>query len=123
MFKKFEIPEVKEMDTPMSLATKLDKDERGKDVNKKLYRGMIGSLIYLTASRPNIMFSVCLYARFQACPNESHLSTIKRIFRYLIGTQNLGLWYLRRTSFDLIGFSDADYAGSKIDRKSTSGTC
>ena len=123
MLKKFEIPEVKEMHTPMSPATKLDKDEKGKDVNQKLFRGMIGSLLYLTASRPDIMFSVCLCARFQACPKESHLSAVKRIFRYLIGTQNLGLWYPRGTSFDLIGFSDADYAGSKIDRKSTSGTC
>ena len=78
---------------------------------------MIGSLLYLTASRPDIMFSVCLCARFQACLKESHLSTIKRIFRYLIGTQNLGLWYPRGTSFDLIGFSDADYAGSKMIEK------
>ena len=84
---------------------------------------MIGSLLYLTASRLDIMFSVCLCARFQACPKESHLSAVKRIFRYLIGTQNLGLWYPRGTSFDLIYFSDADYAGSKIDRKSTSDTC
>ena len=83
---------------------------------------MIGSILYLTTSRPDIMFSVCLCARFQACPKESHLSVVKRIFRYLIGIQNLGLWYLRGTSFDLIGFSDTDYAGSKIDRKSTSGT-
>ena len=74
------------MATPMSPATKLDKDEKGKYVNQKLYRGMIGSLLYLTASRPNIIFSVCLCARFQACPKESHLSAVKRIFRYLIGT-------------------------------------
>ena len=123
MLKKFEIPKVKEMATPMSPATKLNKDEKGKNVNQKLYRGMIGSFLYLTASRPNIMFSVCLCARFQACSKESHLFAVKRIFRYLIGTQNLGLWYPKGTSFDLIGFSDADYAGNKIDRKSTSGTC
>ena len=123
MLKKFEILEVKEMATLMSLATKLDKNERGKNVNQKLYRGMIDSLLYLTASRPDIMFSVCLCARFQACPNKSHLSAVKRIFRYLIGTQNLGLWYPRGTFFDLIGFFDADYAGSKNDRKSTNGTC
>ena len=86
MLKKFEILEVKEMATPMSLATKLDKNERGKNVNQKLYRGMIDSLFYLTPSRPDIMFSVCLCARFQACPKESHLSVAKRIFRYLIGT-------------------------------------
>ena len=107
----------------MSPATKLDKDERGKDVNQKLYRGMIGSLLYLTASRPDITFSVCLCARFQACLKESHLSIVKRIFRYFIGTQNLGLWYPIGISFDVIGFFYADYAGSETDRKSTSGTC
>ena len=84
---------------------------------------MIGSLLYLTASRPDIMFSVCLCARFQSSPKESHLIAVKRILRYLRGSPNLGLWYPRNNSFDLIGFSDADYAGSKIDRKSTSGTC
>ena len=88
MLKKFEIPGVKEMATPMSLATKLDKDEKGKYVNQKLYRGMIGSLLYLTASRLDIMFSVCLCARFQTCPKEFHLYVVKKIFRYLIGTQN-----------------------------------
>ena len=72
----------------MSPITKLDKDEKGKDVNQKLYRDMIGSLLYLTASRHDIMFCVCLCARFQACPKESHLIAFKRIFRYLIGTQN-----------------------------------
>ena len=69
------------------------------------------------------MFCVCLCARFQACPKESHLIAFKRIFRYLFGTQNLGLWYPKKSSLELIGFSDADYASSKIDRKSTSGTC
>ena len=82
---------------------------------------MIGSLLYLTASRPDVMFCVCLYARFQACLKESHLIALKRIFRYLFGTQNLGLWYLKKSSLELIGFFDADYASSKIDRKSTSG--
>ena len=84
---------------------------------------MIRSLIYLIANRPNIMFSVCLCSRFQACLKESHLITFKRIFRYLISTQNLGLWYPKKSSLDLIGFSDADYVSSKTDRKSTSGTC
>ena len=69
------------------------------------------------------MFYVCLCARFQACPKESHLIALKRIFRYLFGTQNLGLWYPNKSFLELIGFSNADYAGSKIDRKSTSGTC
>ena len=107
----------------MSLITKLDKDEKRKEVNQKLYRGMIGSFLYLTACRPDIMFCVCLYARFQDSPKESHLIALKRIFRCLSGTQNLGLWYPKKSSLEFIGFSDADYAGSKTDRKSTSGTC
>ena len=94
-----------------------------KDVIQKLYRGMIGSLLYLTASRPSIMFCVCLCARFQACPKKSHLIALKHIFRYLFDTQNLGLWYPKKSSLELIVFSDANYAGSKIDRKNTNGTC
>ena len=91
MLKKFGFEDVREIDTPMSPIIKLDKNEKEKDVNQKLYRGMIRSLLYLTASRPDIMFYVCLYARFQVCPKESHLITLKRIFRYLVETQNLGL--------------------------------
>ena len=123
MLKKFGFEDVKEIDTLISPITKLDKDEKGKNVNQKLYRGIIGSLLYLTASRPDIMFYVCLCARFQACPKKSHLVALKRIFRYLFSTQNLGLWYPKKSSLELISFSDADYASSKIDRKSTSGTC
>ena len=84
---------------------------------------MVGSLLYLTASRPDIMFATCLCARFQSNPKESHLIAIKRIFRYLKGTPNLGLWYPKNNGFDLIGYSDSDYAGCKIDRKSTTGSC
>ncbi|PKU68695.1 putative mitochondrial protein [Dendrobium catenatum] len=85
---------------------------------------MIGSLLYLTASRLDIMFSVCLCARFQAEPKESHLTVVKRMFRYFLGTQSLGIWYPRHsTSFEIIGFSDSDFAGCKMDRKNTSGTC
>ena len=80
---------------------------------------MVGSLLYLTTSRPDIMFSTCLCAIFQADPRESHLIAIKRIFRYLKGTPNLGIWYPRDSGFDLIGYSDTDYAGCRIDRKST----
>ncbi|KAH9778649.1 hypothetical protein KPL71_007414 [Citrus sinensis] len=109
--------------TPMSTTIKLDKDEKGKEVDIKTYRGMIGSLLYLTASRPDIMFSVCLCARFQSCPKESHMLAVKRIFRYLIGTINLSLWYPRGTHIDLTCYSDADFTGYKVDRKSTSGTC
>ncbi|KAH9686889.1 hypothetical protein KPL70_014556 [Citrus sinensis] len=109
--------------TPMSTTIKLDKDEKCKEVDIKTYRGMIGSLLYLTASRPDIMFSVCLCARFQSCPKESHMLAVKRIFRYLIGTINLALWYSRGTHIDLTCYSDADFVGYKVDKKSTSGTC
>ena len=84
---------------------------------------MIGSLLYLTASRLDIMFSVCLCTRFQASPKESHLTSVKRIFRYLAGTKNLGLWYPRGGDFSLVRFTDADYVEYKVDTKSTSGTC
>ena len=77
----------------MSSTLSLDQDKTGKSVNQKEYRGMIGSLLYLIASRPDIMFSVCMHARFQADPKESHLVAVKRIFRYLNGTKELGLWY------------------------------
>ncbi|GMI76746.1 hypothetical protein HRI_001343900 [Hibiscus trionum] len=123
MLKKFGLENAKPQATPMSSSIKLDKDEGGKCVDSKLYRSMIGSLLYLTASRPDIMFSVCLCARFQASPKESHLVAIKRIFRYLIDTPTLGLWYPKDSTFSLHAFSDADYGGCKIDRKSTSGTC
>ena len=111
---------MREIETLMSSITKLDKDKKGKDVNQKLYRGMIGLLLYLTASRPDIMFCVCLCARFQACPKESHLIALKSIFRYLIGIQNLGLWYPKKSFIEFISFSNADYDGSKTDKKSTS---
>ena len=123
LFKKFNMDNAKPAKTPMSSSAKLDADEKGNKVNEKLFRGMIGSLLYLTASRPDIMFSVCLCARFQSNPRESHLTAVKRILRYLIGTTHLGLWYPKTSSSQLIGFSDADFAGSRTDRKSTSGSC
>ena len=104
MLKKFRMEEVREIGTPMIPITKLDKDEKGKDVNQKLYRGMIGSLFYLTTSRLDVMSSVCLCARFYACHKESHLIVVKRIFKYLIGTQNLGLWYPKKSSLILLSF-------------------
>ncbi|CAH9114563.1 unnamed protein product [Cuscuta europaea] len=108
--------------TPMTPACKLDTDPSGKSVNVTTYRGMIGSLLYLTSSRPAIMFATCLCAHFQANPKESHLLAMKRILRYLKGTPNLGLWYPTETAFDLIAFTDADFAGCKLDRKSTAGS-
>ena len=113
----------KEIATPMGETNKIGRDEKGKSVDQTMYRGMIGSLLYLTTSQPDIMFSVCLCARYQSDPKESHLKSIKRIFRYLIGTPNYGLWYPAQNSISLIGFSNSDYAGSTDDRKSTSGTC
>ncbi|WRX18223.1 Reverse transcriptase [Theobroma cacao] len=120
MLKKFDVLKLKSTSTPMSPSIKLDLDEKGKDVDQKLYRGMIGSLLYLTASRPDIQFCVCLCARFQSQPKESHLTAVKRIFRYLIDTQKLRIWYSRNSTLNLVGYSDADFAGSRIDRKSTS---
>jgi len=84
---------------------------------------MIGSLLYLTASRPDILFSVCFCARFQLDPRESHLTVVKRIFKYLKGTTNLGLLYRKSLDCKLVGFCDADYASDRIERKSTSGNC
>ena len=98
-------------------------DPNGKEVDQKLYRSMIGYLLYLCASRPDIMFSVDMCVRFQSSPRESHETAVKRILRYLIETHNYGLWYPSGTTFDLIGYSDADWAGCKMDRKSTSGGC
>jgi Reverse transcriptase (RNA-dependent DNA polymerase) len=123
LLKKFNLEDSSPAKTPISTATKLDLDPKGKKVDSSTYRGMVGSLLYLTASRPDIMFATCLCARFQADPKESHLIAIKRIFRYLKGTPNLGLWYPKDTGFELVGYSDSDYAGCKIDRKSTTGSC
>ncbi|WVZ49248.1 hypothetical protein U9M48_000622 [Paspalum notatum var. saurae] len=114
--------DLKPQSTPMSSAGGLDKDEDGVAVDQREYRGMIGSLLYLTATRPDIFFAVGLCARFQGSPRESHLKAVKRIFRYLTYTSKLGLFYSASSSLQLSGFSDADYAGCKLDRKSTSGT-
>ena len=123
LLKRFGMENCKPIGTPMSPSSKLDKDDEGKCVDLKYYRGMIGSLLYLTASRPDIMFSVCLCARYQSNPKESHLNAVKRILRYLNGTQTIGLWYSKDSQINLLGYSDADFAGCKLDRKSTSGTC
>ncbi|WJX51639.1 hypothetical protein P8452_37816 [Trifolium repens] len=121
LLKKFNLEDCKIMSTPMHPTSSLSKEEIGSKVDQKLYRGMIGSLLYLTASRPDILYSVCLCARFQSDPREPHLTAVKRIFRYLKGTTNLGLLYKKSLDSKLVGFCDADYAGDKIERKSTSG--
>ena len=107
----------------MATGNKLDPDKEGKCVDIKTYRGMIGSLLYLTATRPEILFSVCACARFQANPKEPHFLAVKIIFRYLRQTQNLGLFYAKSYEFDLRGYSDSDYGGCKIDAKSTTAGC
>ena len=117
ILKKFGYENCKKVTTPMSTSTRLNSDSNQKKVSEKLYRSLIGSLLYLTASRPDILFSVCLCARFQSAPTEIHLSAVKWIFKYLINTSNLGIWYPKNQNFNLIGYSDADYAGCKIDRK------
>ena len=95
LLKKYGLDGCKKISTPMATSTKLDADETGKVVDQKTYRDMIGSLLYLTASRPDIQFSVYLCTRFQANPKESHIIAVKRIFRYLSETVNVGLWYPR----------------------------
>jgi len=109
--------------TPMSTTIHLDRDENGKNVDQKLYRSMIGSLLYLTASRPDIMMSVCLCARFQANSKESHLWAVKRILRYLNKTRDYGLFCPNECPFELVSYSDADFGGCRTYWKSTSGTC
>ncbi|PNY05239.1 retrotransposon-related protein [Trifolium pratense] len=116
LLKKFNMEDCKPMNTPMHPTSSLCKSEEEGKVDQKIYRGMIGSLLYLTASRPDILFSVCLCARFQSDPRESHLTAVKRIFRYLKGTTNLGLFYKKSNDYKLVGFCDADYAGDKIER-------
>ncbi|GKB69929.1 retrovirus-related pol polyprotein from transposon TNT 1-94 [Tanacetum coccineum] len=123
MLKKFGLEDSKPMKTPMSTETKLTKDEEGESVDNTKYRGMIGSLLYLTTSRPDIMFSVCLCARFQEDPKTSHLEAVKRIFRYVKGTTHLGLWYPKGSGIETIVYADSDHAGDYVDRKSTSGIC
>jgi hypothetical protein len=109
--------------TPMSTSVKISSDLAGKSVDPSLYRSMIGSLLYLTASRPDIAFSVGVCARFQANPKESHLTAVKRIIKYVNDTLSYGIWYSRETNLVVAGYSDADWAGNAEDRKSTSGGC
>ncbi|GJT15400.1 retrovirus-related pol polyprotein from transposon TNT 1-94 [Tanacetum coccineum] len=101
---------------------KLDEDLQGTPVDATLYRGMIGSLMYLTSSRPDLIYAVCLCARYQAKPTEKHLNAVKRIFRYLKGTVNMGLWYSKDTGMSLTTYLDADHAGCQDTRRSTSGS-
>nr|GEV53557.1 hypothetical protein [Tanacetum cinerariifolium] len=123
ILKKFDFITVKTTSTLMEPNKALIKDAEAKNVDVHLYRLMIGSLMYLTASRPDIMFVVCACARFQVTPKTSHLHAVKRILRYLKGQPKLGLWYPRDLPFDLEAYSNSDYARAILDRKSTTGGC
>jgi hypothetical protein len=115
MLEKFDMATTKPINTAIPTNGHLDLNEKGKAVDTKVYHSMISSLLYLCASRPDIMLSVCMSARFQANPNECHLVAVKRILRYLVHTPNLGLWYPKGSKFNLLGYSDSDYAGCKVD--------
>nr|GEW42855.1 hypothetical protein [Tanacetum cinerariifolium] len=119
ILKKFGYSDVRLANTPMDKENPWGKDGPGKDVELHLYRSMIGSLMYLTASRPDIMFAVCVCARHQVTPKECHLHAVKRIFRYLKDHPKLGLWYFKDSPFDLVAYSNSDYGGATQDRKST----
>ncbi|GJU31056.1 putative ribonuclease H-like domain-containing protein [Tanacetum coccineum] len=120
---RFGFSDVKTTSTPIETHKTLLKNADGEDVDEHLYRSMIGSLMYLTSSRLDIMFAVCACARFQVNTQISHLHAVKRIFRYLKGQPKLGLWYPKDSLFDLVAYTDSDYAGASLDRKSTTGGC
>ncbi|GJV34584.1 putative ribonuclease H-like domain-containing protein [Tanacetum coccineum] len=123
MLTKFDMESVRTATTPYEAAKTKLKDESDPPVNVHLYRSMIGSLMYLTASRPDIMFAVSACSRHQVTPLTSHLNAVKKIFKYLKGQPKLGLWYPKDSPFQLEAYSDSDYAGSHGDRKSTTGGC
>nr|GEY16330.1 uncharacterized mitochondrial protein AtMg00810-like [Tanacetum cinerariifolium] len=110
------------MDTPMVEKSKLYEDKKGKAVDLLHYRGMIGTLLYLIASRPDLQFVICMCARYQARPTKNHLHAVKKIFRYLRRIINWGLWYPKDSSVALTAFADADHAGCQDKRRSTSGS-
>ena len=121
ILKKFGFDSSDSVDTPMIERSKLDEDDVGIPVDQTMYRSMIGSLMYLTASRPDLLFAVCICARYQSKPTKKHLEAVKRVFRYLKGTIHMGLWYPKETSMALTAYSDADHAGCQDTRRSTSG--
>jgi hypothetical protein len=123
LLKRFGMKDAKPAKTPMGTDEHLNLNKGGKSIDQKAYRSMIGSLLYLCASRPDIIISVCKCARFQSDPKECHLVAVKRVLRYLVSTPCFGIWYPKGSTFDLIGYSDSNYVGCKVDRKSTSGTC
>ncbi|XP_019153477.1 PREDICTED: uncharacterized protein LOC109149938 [Ipomoea nil] len=114
---KFGLESAKEARTPISTTTKLSKDEPGKPIDPTQYRSMVGSLLYLTASRPEIMFSVGICARFQAAHKESHLKAVKRIIKYVKGTLDYGIWFSNDTNLNLVGYSDPTGLGMQMIAK------
>nr|GFB55106.1 hypothetical protein [Tanacetum cinerariifolium] len=120
---EFGYSKLRSSNTPMDKENPWGKDGTRKHVDLHLYRSMIGSLMYLTASRPDIMFAVCACARHQVTPKECHLHAVKRIFRYLKGHPKLELWYPKESPFDLVAYSDSDYGGATQDRKTTTEGC
>ncbi|GKE17025.1 putative ribonuclease H-like domain-containing protein, partial [Tanacetum coccineum] len=123
ILKQFGFSDVKTTSTPMETHKPLLKDADGEDIYEHVYGSMIGSLMYLTSLRPDTMFDVCVCARFQVNPKVSHLHAVKRIFTYLKSQPKLGLWYPKDSPFDLVAYTDSDYAGASLDRKSTTGGC
>nr|GEY68601.1 uncharacterized mitochondrial protein AtMg00810-like [Tanacetum cinerariifolium] len=123
ILRKFRLTKRKSASTPIDTEKLLLKDLDGEDVDVHTYRLMIGSLMYLTSSRLDIMFAVCACAHFQVTPKASHLYVVKRIFRYLKGKPYLSLWYPGDSTFNLVAYSDGDYAGASLDRKSTTRGC
>nr|GEY54710.1 putative ribonuclease H-like domain-containing protein [Tanacetum cinerariifolium] len=123
ILKKINYSDVKSASTLVDLEKPLVTDRYANNVNVHLYRSMIRSLMYLTASRPDIMFAVCACVRFQVTPKTSQLLVVKRIFRYLKGKLTLSLWYPRDSPFEIVAYTDSDYAGVTQDRKSTTGGC
>ncbi|KAK6122531.1 hypothetical protein DH2020_043736 [Rehmannia glutinosa] len=123
LMKKFGTEEKSSVKIPMYTSTKMDMDADGKAVDQTRYRALIGSLLYLTASRSDITFVVGVCVRFQSAPKENHMTAAKRILRYLKEFQGVVLWYPKDGGFKLVGYSDSYYAGCRVDRKSTLGTC
>jgi hypothetical protein len=123
MLKKFRMIYYKSLRTPMSPSTKVSEDESRKLVDEKLYRSMIGSLLYLITSKLDICFSVCACVRFQSKLKESHSIAVKRILRYMKGTIKHGLYYSHNSKLNLNAYYDADYGGFSIDKKTTNGAC
>jgi hypothetical protein len=121
MLKKFQMEDSSLVSTPMVVGCKLSKDDISLDVDQRTYRSMIGSLLYITASHPDIMQVVGMVGHYQSAPKQSHLVAVKKIFKYLKGTMTYGLWYPRNQNFQLTAYSDVDWANCVDERKTTNG--